>query len=160
MKRRWTKLDGLSKSLEYKAWHAMKNRCGDRYNSHYHRYGGRGIKVCPRWQESFLAFIEDMGRKPSPELSLDRIDNDGVYEPGNCRWATRQQQAANKHPAGHSQANGLRPLLLQVRLGDEALEDLATLQERLGGISELEAIRAALQHCVDQIRRKEARSQR
>lgn len=71
----------------------MVARCADPNNKNY---GQRGISVCERWANDFHAFLADMGRKPSPELSLDRINNDGNYEPGNCRWATAKQQANNR----------------------------------------------------------------
>lgn len=85
-------------SQEYNAWCAMKRRCHCKSNASYHRYGDRGITVCPEWNRSFTAFLKDMGPKPSPEPSLDRINNEGNYEPGNCRWATRLQQARNRRP--------------------------------------------------------------
>ena len=74
----------------------MKQRCYNPNSKFYKNYGGRGIKICDRWLESFDNFLQDMGRKPTPDLQLDRIDNDGNYEPSNCRWATREQQAQNK----------------------------------------------------------------
>jgi hypothetical protein len=75
---------------------AMKSRCNDPNSQAYDRYGGRGIKVCERWNESFEAFLADVGIAPSPDLSLDRWpNNDGGYEPGNVRWATASQQTAN-----------------------------------------------------------------
>lgn len=87
---------GRTNTREYRAWTDMKTRCNNPRATRYADYGGRGIKVCDRWSASFTAFLEDMG--PCPEgLTLDRWpDTNGHYEPGNCRWATRQQQANNK----------------------------------------------------------------
>lgn len=86
---------GRSKSPEYRVWIGMRNRCHDKKNSRYADYGGRGIGVCARWA-SFENFFEDMGERPTDDHSIDRVDNNGNYEPGNCRWATRSVQQHNK----------------------------------------------------------------
>lgn len=80
----------------YTRWQSMKRRCYKERDSHYARYGGRGIKVCDRWLNSFENFFDDMGLPPSKNYQIDRIDNDGDYEPSNCRWVSREDNARNK----------------------------------------------------------------
>lgn len=100
-----TDLHGESDSLEYKSWAALKGRCLNPANPKYPRYGGRGIKVCERWLDDFETFLADMGRKPSPLHSIDRINNDGDYEPNNCHWATIDTQTRNRSTTRHVAIN-------------------------------------------------------
>jgi len=85
---------GLARSKEYNAWSDAKRRCFDATSPQYHNYGGRGITMCLEWAESVERFVSDMGKCP-PGLTLDRINNNGNYEPGNCRWTTMKVQANN-----------------------------------------------------------------
>lgn len=93
---------GHSGSPLYKVWAEMIQRCTNRSHSRWPDYGGRGITVCERWMD-FANFFADMGERPD-DLSIDRINNDGNYEPGNCRWATHSQQNRNKRPRSRRSA--------------------------------------------------------
>jgi hypothetical protein len=84
------------KSPEYRAWQKMKDRCLNPKNKYFHHYGGRGITVCARWLESFQNFYADMGPRPFAKHSIDRVNNNGNYEPGNCQWRSRRAQNNNR----------------------------------------------------------------
>lgn len=86
----------VRKSPEYMTWQNMIRRCHKKSSRQYKNYGGRGIAVCDRWRTSFVNFLNDMGKKPSPLHSIERLNNDGNYEPGNCAWATRDVQSRNR----------------------------------------------------------------
>lgn len=86
---------GLRYRKEYTLWLNIKSRCYNKNNSHYNYYGLKGIKMCDRWLNSFKYFLEDIGDRPSSSHSIDRIDVNGNYEPGNVRWATSKQQSRN-----------------------------------------------------------------
>jgi hypothetical protein len=93
------KTHGMRESPEYRIWCAMRNRCYNKNVNDYEYYGGRGISVCKRWQEKgtgFINFFADIGKRPSSTHSIDRIDNNGNYEPTNCKWSTAIEQASNK----------------------------------------------------------------
>jgi hypothetical protein len=94
----------------YNNWQAMLERCRNPKKESWAHYGGRGIKVCDRWQD-FGKFIEDMGERPSPEYSLERINNDGNYEPKNCRWATWTEQARNQRQTMYATVDGEKKTL-------------------------------------------------
>ncbi len=106
-------MSGLFDSREYQAWYAMLKRCYNPKIKHYIHYGGRGIRVCERWHK-FENFLKDMGPRPSLNLfsySLDRIDNDGNYEPSNCRWASPKQQGANRRTNVYLEFKGRKMII-------------------------------------------------
>lgn len=120
---------GHAKSPEYQTWANMRTRCGSPLNRAFRDYGGRGITVAPEWND-FVVFLRDVGPRPSPEHTLERIDNDGNYEPGNCRWATRGEQARNQRSNRWVLLRGRRMIL----------EDAAA-QVGMHGASLIEALR-------------------
>jgi hypothetical protein len=99
---------GMRKRPEYRAWLNMKARCYDPKREDFRLYGARGIAVCDQWRNDFAAFYADLGARPSPEHSLDRIDGSGNYEPGNCHWATKTEQSENRRISRFLELNGRR----------------------------------------------------
>jgi hypothetical protein len=101
------------KRAEYHVWRSMKERCSNPNNKQYSRYGGRGIKICKRWFNSFAFFIKDMGDKPSPGMTIERINNNGGYNPKNCKWATWSEQQNNKSTTRFLVLNGRKETIKQ-----------------------------------------------
>ena len=94
----WSRKWGEFPRHEYQVWYSMISRCCNRHHPYFARYGGRGIRVCDRWRQDFMAFLSDMGPRPTRAYTLDRLYNNRDYEPENCRWATVYQQVHNKEP--------------------------------------------------------------
>ncbi len=120
---------GMRNTPEYLAWVHMKDRCYRLKDKSYHNYGGRGIAVCERWRKSFTAFYDDMGKRPTDKHSIDRIDNNGNYEPSNCRWATKQEQADNRR-SGYRFTYGGKTLTIR-QWSNESGIAYDTLRQRL-----------------------------
>jgi hypothetical protein len=106
---------GLCRTPENVIWNSMVKRCHNPKCLEYHNYGGRGIVVCDRWRgrTGFVNFLADVGPRPSPKHSIDRIDNDGGYEPANCRWATAEQQQLNTRRTVFVTFNGETKTILE-----------------------------------------------
>lgn len=138
------KKHGWHGTSEYTTWASMKNRCCREANNNFSTYGGRGILVCASWQESFENFIADMGPKPSNGHTLERRDVNGHYEPGNCYWATSEEQANNRRDNVFYEIDGKK--LTQAQLARSVGLTPSTLNIRLNkhGMSVEEATKTPL----------------
>lgn len=121
---------GLHDHPLHSTWKNMRRRCYSKSNPGYKNYGGRGISVCKRWRESFAAFVEDVGPKPSELHSLDRINNDGNYEPSNVRWATATEQRRNSRAITTITFGGVTKSLIE--WSEELGIPYETIRERVG----------------------------
>lgn len=119
---------GGKESPEFTVWMKMRDRCGNPNSPAYRYYGGRGITICERWQ-SFAAFLEDVGARPSAAHTLDRLENDRGYDPGNVRWATHTEQQRNRRDNVRLTLNGETKCL--VEWAEEAGLKVVTVQTRL-----------------------------
>lgn len=143
------RVHGLSDRPEYDAWVNMLSRCYNPDCESYPRYGGRGIRVCEQWKNSPEAFLADVGDRPSPKHSLDRIDNDGGYEPSNVRWSTYAEQNRNHSANIYIEHNGVR-LVIQDWAARAGIKQ-QTLRSRLNrGWSVAKALTAPLNPTVAQ----------
>lgn len=121
---------GKTRTAEHNVWVGMKKRCHNPSCDAYPHYGGRGIKVCDRWLESFAAFLEDVGPRPSPQHTIDRIDGNGDYSPENCCWATKKEQA--NHTRRNYALTALGRTLNLRQWQDETGIGWSTIKRRLG----------------------------
>jgi hypothetical protein len=122
-------IHGMYRTPEYISWQSMKARCTNPNNQQYHDYGGRGIRVCDEWMNSFEAFYRDMGQKPSPEHTLDRKENNSDYEKNNCRWATMVEQQSNTRRNVFYEYKGEQLTLPEISRRTSVAE--STLQNRI-----------------------------
>jgi len=123
---------GMHGTPEYQTWNGMNQRCTNPNASGYQDYGGRGILVCESWAKSFDAFFADMGRRPPPKHTIDRIDSDLNYEPSNCRWATRRTQNRNKSDNVWIEYGGKRMLIADWAIELNTYHQLITSSLRRG----------------------------
>lgn len=140
---------GMTRSPEHRIWSHMLARCGNPSAHEFARYGGRGIRVCNEWKgaEGFAAFYAHIGPRPSPRHSIDRVDNNGNYEPGNVRWATAEEQARNRRStilvtidgitmcaADWAKRNGIKPATAHLRIRKFGWDPITAVSEQPNAI--------------------------
>jgi hypothetical protein len=145
---------GMRHTPEYRAWRCMLNRCYRPTEKEYENYGGRGIRVCDGWREphGFTAFLADVGLRPGPKYQLDRLDNDGGYEPGNVRWRTKREQVMNRSDNRRVTVNG--ETLTVTEWSERTGINVGTIFQRIyrGWPSEYAVTLATGAHCPDLVR--------
>ncbi len=139
MNRRGPKVKhGLTHSNTYNTWAGMLTRCNNIKHGAYKHYGGRGITVCERWKK-FANFLEDMGERPEG-LTLDRIDNDGNYEPGNCRWITHKENCNNKGPRRNVKAKIIKIKRVAIKLKQLIVSIPTSIHQQVKEISTMKNV--------------------
>lgn len=106
---------GMTSRSEYRVWAMMIQRCTNPRHDAYKNYGGRGIAVCERWRQSFISFLEDMGPRPSLQYTIERVNNDGGYEPDNCIWLLKSEQCLNRRNTKFTLNGVTAPLIVWAR---------------------------------------------
>lgn len=122
----------LGVSPEYKVWEGIRERCHNPNSKDYPRYGGRGITVCPQWLSSFSTYLADMGTRPSPQHSIERIKNHLGYEPGNCKWATREEQSRNRRTNKFVELDGERLCVTDAAIAHGLSPNVVVSRLRIG----------------------------
>jgi len=148
-----TKTHGMTETSEFNSWQAMISRCYNKNNHKYKDYGGRGISVCDRWLNSFENFFNDMGLKPTLKHSIDRFpNNDGNYEPSNCRWGTFKEQAGNTRRNNWIEYNGENKIL------QDWANELGATQANVWRMLKIKTFEQVYQYYTNKLKKKDTKS--